>query len=61
MPTIEPIIQETILDILPNDYNHAMCLMCQLMANMMLSGDSPWDIVKVCRQIKADLAAYEGT
>lgn len=61
MFTIEPDIQEIILTALPDNYDAAMALMCQLVANMMLSGDSSWDIVRVCRQIKTNLADYEGT
>ena len=61
MPTIEPILQEAILDILPNDYDLAMCLMCQLLANMMLSGDGSWPVQRITQQITCELAAYEGT
>lgn len=61
MQTIERATQEAILDILPADYDRAMCLMCQLLANMMLSGDAPWDINKTIAELKANLAAYAGT
>jgi hypothetical protein len=61
MRTIEPTIQESIVDILPQDYDLAMGLMCQLLANMMLSGDAPWDINKTIAELKANLAAYAGT
>jgi hypothetical protein len=61
METIEPDTQETIIAVLPNNYDISMSLMCQLIANMMLSGDTPWDINKVMHEIKANLDAYAGT
>lgn len=61
MQTIEPTIQEEILTVLPSDYNKAMEVMCQLIANMMLSGDTPWDINMTFERIKLRLAEYEGT
>ena len=61
MPTIEPFLQEAILNSLPNDYDLAMSLMCQLLANMMLSGNTPWDMTKVTDRLRAELDAYAGT
>lgn len=61
MTTIEPDIQEQILTALPEDYNQAMEVMCQLLANMMLSGNCPWNINKTTARIKSNLAEYEGT
>ncbi len=58
---IEPDIQEAIIDALPNDYDQAMEVICQLIANMMLSGSAPWDWHKVTSKIKFHLAEYEGT
>ena len=60
MSTIEPDIQEAILDILPEDGQLATELMCQLLANMILSVPDT-DINKISERIKAHLAAYEGT
>jgi hypothetical protein len=60
MTTIEPEIQEKILDILPNDYNTSIDLICQLLANMMLCANgSTW--VEIENKIKLNLAEYEGT
>ena len=61
METIEPDTQETIIAVLPNNYDISMSIMCQLIANMMLSGDTPWDINKVTREIMINLDAYAGT
>lgn len=60
MQTIEPDIQEAILTMLPNDYNTSVSLMCQLLANIMLSGDG-MSLDYVVAEIKANVAAYEGT
>lgn len=61
MQTIEPAIQETILTALPEDYDQAMEVMCQLLANMMLSGHAPWDINKTVARIRLRLDEYAGT
>ena len=60
METIEPDIQDAILDILPNDGPLAMRLMRQLLANMILSleGSSINDVIEL---IRLNLAEYEGT
>jgi len=60
METIEPDIQDAILDILPNDGPLAMRIMCQLLANMILSleGSSINDVIEL---IRLNLAEYEGT
>ena len=61
MPTIEPVLQKAILNILPNDYDLAMSIMCQLLANMMLSGNAPWDMPKVTDRLRTELDAYAST
>lgn len=58
--TIEPAIQEAILDILPDDYDRSMCLLCQLLANMALCGDEPWALEKVLAEIRSQHTAYTG-
>lgn len=60
MKTIEPAIQEAILDILPDNGNTAIELMCQLIANMILSIDNI-DINLVTKLIKVNLDEYQGT
>ena len=60
--TIESDIQGVILNALPNDYDLAMRVMCQLIANMMLSNDTAaWSIERTTKEIQANLLAYEGT
>lgn len=61
MQTIKPHIQEVILNALPDDYDLAMEVMCQLMANLMLCGDTPWGINKTTTKLKDNLDAYAGT
>lgn len=60
MKTIEPDIQEAILKVLPADGTLAMDLMCQLVANMILSIDEA-HLHQTIERIKFHLAAYEGT
>ena len=60
MRTIEPDIQSAILDILPNDGPLAIRLMCQLLANMILSIRAD-NIDDVINRIRSELAEYEGT
>lgn len=60
MQTIEPDIQEAILTMLPDDYKTSVRLMCQLLANIMLSGDG-MSLDYVISEIKVNVAAYEGT
>jgi len=60
MKTIEADIQEMILKALPADGPLAMDLMCQLMANMILSITEA-SIDKTIARLKFHLAAYEGT
>lgn len=60
MQTIEPDIQEVILEALPEDGPLAMEVMCQLLANMILSiADASID--KTVERLKFHLADYEGT
>lgn len=58
--TIEPDIQEAILAILPDDGPTAINLICQLLANMILSIDKA-NINDTIMLLKDHLAAYEGT
>lgn len=58
--TIEPAIQEAILDILPADGPKAIELICQLLANMILSIDKA-NINDTIALLKGHLAAHEGT
>ena len=60
MGTIEADIQEIILNTLPADGPLAMELMCQLVANMILSIPGA-TIDKVVERLKFHLAMYEGT
>ncbi len=60
MKTIEPDIQEVILNALPADGPLAMELMCQLMANMILSINEA-TIHKTVARINFHLGEYEGT
>ena len=60
MQTIEPDIQEAILDILPDDGLLAIRLMCQLLANMIISIRAD-NIDDVINHIRAELVSYEGT
>ena len=60
MRTIKPDIQNAILDILPDDGPLATRLMCQLLANMIISiGED--NIDDVINRIRLELASYEGT
>lgn len=60
--TIESDIQGVILNALPDDYDLAMRVMCQLIANMMLSNDmASWSIDRTTKEIEINLLAYEGT
>lgn len=59
MQTIEPKAQETILDVLPDDGNLAIEVMCQLLANMILS--VPSNLPKVTERIKFYIDDYAGT
>lgn len=60
MKTIEPRIQKAILDILPDDGTIAIEVMCQLMANMILSIDKI-NVNLVVELIKFNLDNYQGT
>lgn len=60
METIESDIQEQILNILPDDYETSVNLMCQLLANIMLSGKGvPFYVIT--NKIKNHVIAYQGT
>ncbi len=59
MEPIEAEIQHAIIDILPNAYESAMRLLCQLLANMALSGDEPWPLDKVLGEVTAQYNAYQ--
>lgn len=56
--TIEPEIQDKILDILPNDPSIALDIMAQLSANMLVS--IPSDLDKFIENLKVKHAAYKG-
>lgn len=58
--TLEPDIQEKILDILPNDGTLALKVMSQLTANMLISIKNA-NFVDYINNLKSDLALYEGT
>jgi len=58
--TIEPYIQEAILDVLPNDGHKALDVMAQLTANMILSINNA-NIDDYIKNLKNHLASYEGT
>lgn len=60
MRTIEPDIQEAILDILPSDDDIAIRLVCQLLANMILSINGA-NINDAINEIKINLDEYQGT
>jgi len=58
LTTIEPEIQDAILDILPNDPAIALDVMAQLSANMLVS--IPADLDKFIENLKIRFAAYKG-
>jgi hypothetical protein len=58
--TIGAEVQEVILNVLPSDYDRAMALMCQLLANIALSGDKPWPIEKVLSEVSWQYSQYKG-
>jgi hypothetical protein len=60
MQTIEPVIQETILKALPADGQLAKEVMCQLLANMILSIPNS-TVDEIVERLRFHLAAYEGT
>lgn len=60
MTAIEPDIQEAILLMLPEDYDLSIELLCQLLANIMLSGKGA-SYETVTTYIKTHVASYEGT
>lgn len=60
MQTIEPDIQEAILDALPNDGSLALKLMAQLIANMLLSIKDA-NVNNFINDLKLNLQLYEGT
>jgi len=58
--TIEPDIQDAIVDILPNDGHKALEVMAQLTANMIISINNA-NIDDYIKNLKNHLASYEGT
>lgn len=58
--TIEPEIQEIILDALPSDGDRALEVMAQLTANMIISIKGA-NIITYIENLKHHLAQYEGT
>lgn len=60
MKTIEPDTQELILDVLPKDGLLALELMCQLLANMIISIDGA-SVTCAIDLIKFHVDEYEGT
>jgi hypothetical protein len=60
MKTIEPEIQEKILDILPEDGSLALRLVAQLAANMILSIEGA-TIGSFVAELKENLEQYAGT
>lgn len=58
--TIEPDIQDKILNILPDDGTLALKLMSQLTANMLISIKNA-NYADFITNLKNDLALYEGT
>jgi hypothetical protein len=60
MRTIDRATQEAIIDILPQDGNRAMELMCQLLANLTLSVDG-FTIDKTINLLRENFKTYEGT
>jgi hypothetical protein len=56
-PTIEPEIQEQILNILPDDGPLALKIMCQLLANMIMSINHT-KLGWVIAEIKTNLVNY---
>lgn len=60
MRTIEPEVQDIILNILPKDGPIALEVMCQLLANMILSIDGA-SVTCIIDCIKFHINEYEGT
>lgn len=58
--TIEPDIQEKILDVLPSDGPLALKVMSQLTANIIISINGA-NVNEFIDTLKSDIALYEGT
>jgi hypothetical protein len=59
IPTIGQSVQEAIIDDLPSDYDISMEIMCQLLANMAMSGDQPWSIDRTVAKVRENYEAYK--
>jgi hypothetical protein len=58
--TIDPELQNKIVDMLPRNYDRALSLLCQMVANVALcNGDKSWGLDKVKDRIEAVYMFYQ--
>jgi hypothetical protein len=57
--TIEAEVQLKIIDLLPDDHATALELVSQLLANVALSSDQPWELQKVLDEVARHYSSYQ--